>query len=67
MENYTGRRVAIDASMVMYQFLIAVRTSGTGGGPQQAMLTNEAGEVISDVHSYTILMKKIIEYIFHAL
>lgn len=45
MENYTGRRVAIDASMVMYQFLIAVRTSGTGGGPQQAMLMNEAGEV----------------------
>eukprot|EP01036_Dinobryon_divergens_P036899 gene36899-48136_t len=49
MENYTGRRVAIDASMVMYQFLIAVRTSGTGGGPQQAMLMNEAGEVTSHI------------------
>lgn len=45
MNNYTGRKVAIDASMVMYQFLIAVRISGSGGGPQQAMLMNEAGEV----------------------
>lgn len=45
MENYTGRKIAIDASMAMYQFLIAVRSSGPGGGQQQAMLMNEAGEV----------------------
>ena len=46
MENYTGRKVAIDASMAMYQFLIAVRTTG---GQQQAMLVNEAGEVTSHI------------------
>ena len=33
-----GRKVAIDASMAMYQFLVAVRT-GSGGNQQQ--LTNE--------------------------
>lgn len=49
MENYTGRKVAIDASMAMYQFLIAVRSSGPGGGQQQAMLVNEAGEVTSHI------------------
>ena len=32
-----GRKVAIDASMSIYQFLIAVRTEG-------ASLTNESGE-----------------------
>jgi flap endonuclease-1 len=49
MENYTGRKVAIDASMAMYQFLIAVRSSGPGGTQQQAMLMNEAGEVTSHI------------------
>ena len=33
-----GRKVAIDASMSIYQFLIAVRSDGS-------QLTNEAGEV----------------------
>ena len=31
-ENYTGRKIAIDASMAMYQFLIAVRSAGQGQG-----------------------------------
>ena len=35
---FIGRKVAIDASMSIYQFLIAVRQDGG------AVLTNEAGE-----------------------
>merc|ERR1712051_1052815 len=40
-------KVAVDASMSLYQFLIAVRQGqdGSGGGGQQ--LTNEAGEITS--------------------
>lgn len=37
ISSYFGRKVAIDASMSIYQFLIAVRSEGN-------MLTNEAGE-----------------------
>ena len=40
--EYFGRKVAIDASMCLYQFLIAVRS-----GPEFQNLTNEAGEVTS--------------------
>ncbi|KAF5451230.1 hypothetical protein F2P56_026350 [Juglans regia] len=40
-ESYFGRKVAIDASMSIYQFLIVVGRIGT------EMLTNEAGEVTS--------------------
>ena len=29
LANYTGRKVAIDASMTMYQFLVAVRAAHT--------------------------------------
>lgn len=35
--SYFGRKVAIDASMSIYQFLIAVRSEGN-------VLTNQAGE-----------------------
>lgn len=38
--QYFGRKVAIDASMAIYQFLIAVRSEGN-------MLMNEAGETTS--------------------
>ena len=41
-----GRKVAIDASMAMYQFLVAVRT---GSGGQQQQLTNENGDVTSHI------------------
>jgi len=44
IKNYFGRKVAVDASMSLYQFLIAVRQEGAGGGQQ---LTNEAGEITS--------------------
>jgi flap endonuclease-1 len=42
-----GRKIAIDASMAIYQFLIAVRS---GGPNQQAvMLTNSDGETTSHI------------------
>ena len=40
MKNYFGRKVAVDASMSLYQFLIAVRSEG-------AQLTNAEGETTS--------------------
>jgi len=40
IKNYFGRKVAIDASMSIYQFLIAVRSDGN-------QLTNEHGEITS--------------------
>lgn len=52
LDNYTGRKIAIDASMAMYQFLIAVRSgppSGGGSYNHYSMLTNEAGEVTSHI------------------
>ena len=39
-KNYFSRTVAIDASMALYQFLIAIRNDG-----QQ--MTNEAGDITS--------------------
>jgi flap endonuclease-1 len=38
--NYFGRKIAIDASMSIYQFLIAVRQNGEN-------LTNDSGETTS--------------------
>ena len=40
IKNYFGRKVAIDASMSLYQFLIAVRADGN-------MLTDDDGETTS--------------------
>ena len=42
-----GRKIAIDASMAIYQFLIAVRTGGDN--IQAFQLTNEAGETTSHI------------------
>eukprot|EP00472_Partenskyella_glossopodia_P011120 CAMPEP_0197515618 /NCGR_PEP_ID=MMETSP1318-20131121/694_1 /TAXON_ID=552666 /ORGANISM="Partenskyella glossopodia, Strain RCC365" /LENGTH=372 /DNA_ID=CAMNT_0043064039 /DNA_START=27 /DNA_END=1145 /DNA_ORIENTATION=- len=42
IKSFFGRKVAIDASMCLYQFLVAVRS-----GPDSQMLTNEAGEITS--------------------
>ena len=44
LSDFNGRKVAIDASMAIYQFLVAVRSAGEGGAPS-AQLMNEAGEV----------------------
>lgn len=48
LEYLCGRKIAIDASMAMYQFLVAVRSQGDSGG-HAAMLTNEAGEITSHI------------------
>jgi flap endonuclease-1 len=47
LKSLHGRKIAIDASMAIYQFLIAVRS----GGPnqQQFMLTNAEGETTSHI------------------
>lgn len=42
IKAYFGRKIAIDASMCLYQFLIAVRA-----GPEQQNLTDAQGEVTS--------------------
>ena len=47
-EAYTGRIVAIDASMSLYQFLIAIRGHGREGGPA-TVLTNSEGEQTSHI------------------
>jgi hypothetical protein len=43
MGDFNGRKVAIDASMAIYQFLVAVRSSD-GSGPSQQLM-NAAGEI----------------------
>jgi len=43
MQSYFGRRIAIDASMSLYQFLIAVRQDG-------AQLVNESGDATSHLN-----------------
>ena len=53
MKSYNGRRLAIDASMSMYQFLVAVRTEGApGGGAGFQNLTNAEGEVTSHISGF---------------
>ncbi|KAL5256639.1 hypothetical protein ACHWQZ_G011781 [Mnemiopsis leidyi] len=43
MKNYFGRTIAVDASMCLYQFLIAVRSEGS------YQLTDEKGETTSHI------------------
>lgn len=47
LKSLHGRKIAIDASMAIYQFMIAVRT-GSGSNPA-AMLTNDEGEPTSHI------------------
>jgi flap endonuclease-1 len=47
MKSYFGRTVAIDASMCLYQFLVAVRQAGGHGS-----LTNSEGEVTSHLQGF---------------
>ena len=49
LENYMGRMLAIDASMSLYQFMIAVRTAGSNPNMAQSSLTNADGEVTSHI------------------
>mmetsp|Transcript_20667 Transcript_20667/g.30407 ORF Transcript_20667/g.30407 Transcript_20667/m.30407 type:complete len:434 (-) Transcript_20667:116-1417(-) len=58
LNSLHGRKVAIDASMAIYQFLIAVRS----GGPNNvsAMLTNAEGETTSHIQG---LFNRTIRYL----
>ncbi|KAK8807053.1 hypothetical protein WA158_003812 [Blastocystis sp. Blastoise] len=47
LSKYTGRTVAVDASMLIYQFLVAIRSNGPQYG--NAMLMNAQGEVTSHI------------------
>jgi flap endonuclease-1 len=47
LKSLHGRKIAIDASMAIYQFLIAVRTGGAGNAA--TMLTNADGETTSHI------------------
>ena len=60
IKDYTGRKLAIDASMAIYQFLVAVRSGSDGGGPSQ-QLTNEAGEVTSHLQGLWYRTLKFLE------
>ena len=56
IEAYFGRKVAVDASMSIYQFLIAMqRPDGTN------MLTNDAGEVTSHLNGLMMRTTKMME------
>eukprot|EP00940_MAST-03C_sp_MAST-3C-sp2_P002191 g2191.t1 len=52
IKGFTGRTVAIDASMAIYQFLVAVRTAQQSGNGAAMQLTNEAGEVTSHLQGF---------------
>ncbi|XP_039162860.1 flap endonuclease 1-like [Eucalyptus grandis] len=65
LESYFSRRIAIDASMSIYQFLVVVGRKGT------RMLTNEAGEVTSHLQGMLYRTIRLLEagikpvYVFH--
>jgi flap endonuclease-1 len=48
LSSLHGRKIAIDASMAIYQFLIAVRSGAPGGGAA-VQLTNAEGETTSHI------------------
>jgi len=56
MEAMTGRVLAIDASMCLYQFLVAVRQ-----GEAQTNLSNAEGEVTSHIQGFLSRTVKMIE------
>eukprot|EP00397_Hematodinium_sp_SG-2012_P036004 GEMP01038813.1.p1 GENE.GEMP01038813.1~~GEMP01038813.1.p1 ORF type:complete len:433 (+),score=117.01 GEMP01038813.1:75-1301(+) len=58
MKSYTGKTLAIDASMCLYQFLIAIRT---GDGEAYGGLTNEDGETTSHVVGFLNRTLKLLE------
>merc|ERR1712154_425775 len=47
IKAYFGRTIALDATMALYQFLIAVRYGDAGG-----MMTNNAGETTSHIPGF---------------
>ena len=49
LKSLHGRKIAIDASMAIYQFLIAVRSQNGNPNAQSFQLTNDAGETTSHI------------------
>ena len=56
MDSYFGRKLAVDASMSIYQFLIAMQNR-----EGNAMLTNDAGEVTSHLSGLLFRTAKMLE------
>ena len=56
VEAMTGRTIAIDASMCLYQFLVAVRA-----GEAQANLSNASGEVTSHIQGFLARTVRLLE------
>ena len=56
MKAMTGRTVAIDASMSLYQFLVAVRQ-----GADQSNLSNASGEITSHIQGFLSRTVKMLE------
>lgn len=54
IKNYFGRKIAIDASMSLYQFLIAVRPDDTN----TFTLTNDVGETTSYVSTMPLAWRR---------
>lgn len=54
LKGYFGRRIAIDASMSLYQFLIAIRH-------QNNVMTNESGETTSHIVGFFYRTCKLLE------
>jgi flap endonuclease-1 len=52
LSSLQGRKVAIDASMAIYQFLIAVRTANNNNNNAAMMLTNAQGESTSHIQGF---------------
>jgi flap endonuclease-1 len=50
IKNYFGRKIAIDASMSLYSFLVAVRMEGN------QLLTNEMGETTRYTHFFCLCL-----------
>jgi flap endonuclease-1 len=47
---YKGKVIAIDSSILLYQFLVQIRTKGTGYGQQ--LLVDDNGEVTSHIQGF---------------
>merc|ERR1719463_959815 len=58
-QAYTGRIVAIDASMCLYQFLIMIRENNSGSYQN---LTNEEGQVTSHIIGMLTRTIKLMEH-----
>lgn len=61
ISSFFGRKVAIDASMCIYQFLIAVRTEGSNGSAG-LNLTNSKGETTSHLMGMFYRTIRMMEY-----